>query len=134
MENKLLENEEKVNESTEVIEEIRTEESSVEGNVEEIKAEETAEPVVEETAAEEIAKEAAQTEPEIEVAPVEEIVTTSEGKASAAASLESEEKVSFFKTPKWKRIWDKITTVLLIGIMATPILILIYILAYFLTK
>lgn len=45
-----------------------------------------------------------------------------------------EEKVSFFKTTKWKRIWDKITTGLLIAVMAIPVAILTYILLWFLLK
>ena len=41
---------------------------------------------------------------------------------------------TFFKSAKWKEIWDKITTGLLIVLMASPILILAYIFIWFLTK
>ncbi len=35
---------------------------------------------------------------------------------------------------KWKKIWDKITTGLLILLMAAPVLILLYIFTWFLTR
>ena len=41
---------------------------------------------------------------------------------------------TFFKSAKWKEIWDKITTGILIFLMASPILILAYIFIWFLTK
>ena len=128
MENKLLENEEIVNESAETVEEVSTEESSVEA-MEEI--------------AEESTTEEACAEPEIEVAPVEdlptepvqeEVYTPSKRDDIKADYADAEDKLSFFKTAKWKKIWDKITTALLIGIMALPLLILIYILSYFLMR
>ena len=40
----------------------------------------------------------------------------------------------FFKSKKWKEIWDKITTGILIFLMASPVLILAYIFIWFLTK
>lgn len=41
---------------------------------------------------------------------------------------------NFFKSKKWKEIWDKITTGILIALMATPFLILAYIIIWFLSK
>ena len=41
---------------------------------------------------------------------------------------------TFFKSKKWKEIWDKITTGILIALMATPFLILAYIIIWFLSK
>lgn len=41
---------------------------------------------------------------------------------------------SFFKSAKWKAIWDKITTGILILLMATPVIILAYIIIWFLSK
>ncbi len=38
------------------------------------------------------------------------------------------------KKKKWKKIWDKVTTGLLIVLMASPFFILAYIFAWFLTK
>jgi len=38
------------------------------------------------------------------------------------------------KKKKWKNIWDKVTTGILIFLMASPILILAYIFIWFLTK
>jgi len=139
MENKLLENEEIVSESAETIEEVSAEEASVENNVEDIVAEETEEVAV----AEAVAEEATQAEPEIEVAPVEEaasapaeeeIPVTDKKEKVKEYVAENEEGISFFKTAKWKKIWNKITTALLIGIMALPLIILIYILSYFLMR
>jgi hypothetical protein len=40
----------------------------------------------------------------------------------------------FFKSKKWKEIWDKITTGILIALLATPFLILTYIIVWFLSK
>ena len=51
-----------------------------------------------------------------------------------APEAKSDDKLSFFKTEQWKKIWDTATTVLLIGVMATPILILGYIIWWFLSK
>ena len=42
--------------------------------------------------------------------------------------------VTFFHSKKWKGIWDKITTGILIALMATPIIILAYIIIWFLSK
>ncbi len=41
---------------------------------------------------------------------------------------------TFFKSAKWKETWDKITTGILILLMATPIIILAYIIIWFLSK
>ena len=69
---------------------------------------------------------------EITVSEIPEPVTvTVETEVSTSSG---EEKVSFFKTTKWKRIWDKITTGLLIAVMAIPVAILTYILLWFLLK
>lgn len=38
------------------------------------------------------------------------------------------------KNVKWKVVWDKVTTGLLILLMASPIIILTYILVWFITK
>ena len=43
-----------------------------------------------------------------------------------------EEKLA--KKKKWLAIWDKVTTGLLIALMASPVLILAYIFIWFLTK
>ena len=55
-------------------------------------------------------------------------------KSSETKINENEENISFFKTAKWKKIWDKITTGLLIAVMAIPVAILAYILIWFLLK
>lgn len=41
---------------------------------------------------------------------------------------------AFFHSKKWKEIWDKITTGILIALMATPFIILAYIIIWFLSK
>lgn len=68
---------------------------------------------------------------EIKVEEVPEGVTV---KVESSVKTNEEENVSFFKTTKWKRIWDKITTGLLIAVMAIPVVILTYILLWFLLK
>ena len=68
---------------------------------------------------------------EIKVEEVPEGVTV---KVESSVKTNEEENVSFFKTTKWKRIWDKITTGLLIAVMAVPVAILTYILLWFLLK
>ena len=68
---------------------------------------------------------------EIKVEEVPEGVTV---KVESSVKTNEEENVSFFKTTKWKRIWDKITTGLLIAVMAVPVVILTYILLWFLLK
>lgn len=40
----------------------------------------------------------------------------------------------FFESKKWKAIWDKITTGILIVLMASPILILTYIFLWFIFR
>ena len=77
-----------------------------------------------------------------EVEPVPEIVVHETEKKTFAAFNPTEEQsdkektgfFEFFRTATWKRTWDKITTVLLILVMATPIAILAYILIWFLMK
>ena len=68
---------------------------------------------------------------EIKVEEVPEGVTV---KVESSVKTNEEENVSFFKTTKWKRICDKITTGLLIAVMAIPVVILTYILRWFLLK
>ena len=68
---------------------------------------------------------------EIKVEEVPESVTV---KVESSVKTNEDENVSFFKTTKWKRIWDKITTGLLIAVMAIPVAILTYILLWFLLK
>ena len=68
---------------------------------------------------------------EIKVEEVPEGVTV---KVESSVKTNEEENVSFFKTTKWKRICDKITTGLLIAVMAIPVVILTYILLWFLLK
>ena len=68
---------------------------------------------------------------EIKVEEVPEGVTV---KVESSVKTNEDENVSFFKTTKWKRIWDKITTGLLIAVMAVPVVILTYILLWFLLK
>ena len=41
---------------------------------------------------------------------------------------------AFFGSKKWKEIWDKITTGILIALMITPFAILTYIIIWFLSK
>lgn len=41
---------------------------------------------------------------------------------------------TFFHSKKWKSIWDKVTTGILILLMASPLLILTYIFVWFLNK
>ena len=41
---------------------------------------------------------------------------------------------TFFHSKKWKAIWDKITTGILIALMCTPVAILAYIIIWFLCK
>ena len=45
------------------------------------------------------------------------------------------EKVSsYFKSSKWKNLWDKITTGILIALMISPFAILTYIILWFTLK
>ena len=41
---------------------------------------------------------------------------------------------TYFHSKKWKAVWDKITTGILIFLLATPVLVLAYILIWFLSK
>ena len=56
-----------------------------------------------------------------------------ETKLAAKESLIDKAK-NFFTSKKWKAIWDKITTGILIFLLATPFLILAYIIIWFLSK
>lgn len=77
--------------------------------------------------AEEVA-ESTETVPSEETAPVAE-----EPKTEAQLLREAEEAEKARKA-KWHNFWDKITTGILIFLMATPILVLIYIFAWFVTS
>ena len=139
MENKLLEKEEMVNENAEAgIEDITSEveaaasEATVEAANEAVEETQEVEAEANDETVEEIAEEPAIEE--IKVAPV-----TEEKPLRADEFIHSEEEkgegfLAFFKTVKWKRTWDKITTALLILLMASPLAILAYILLWFLTK
>ena len=56
-----------------------------------------------------------------------------ENKTTENLSLIEMAKV-FFTSKKWKEIWDKITTGILIALLATPVAILAYIMIWFLSK
>jgi hypothetical protein len=45
-----------------------------------------------------------------------------------------EKVVTYFKSSKWKILWDKITTGILIALMITPFAILTYIILWFTLK
>ena len=66
-----------------------------------------------------------------EKAPEEE-VAKEEPKVEAPAYRDNQ--IGFIKSAKWKKIWDKVTTGLLILLMASPLLIMLYILMWFLNK
>lgn len=66
---------------------------------------------------------------EVEAQPEELPPPTMEGESLAAKYEELDA-----KNKKWKRIWDKITTGILIFLMASPFLILGYIFMWFITK
>ena len=97
-------------------------------NAEEVVTEET---VVEEAVAEEVAKE----EPEVinaQVPDLEEVATEVEAVDTRDYELRvsDEEKA---KKKKRQEIWDKITTGLFIVLLASPVLILLYIFLWFLS-
>lgn len=109
------------------IEEVAAEEAAEEPAIEEVAAEE---PAIEEAAAEEPAAEEAIPEEEtLTVAP--EVEISEEEIANASFLARFKEKV---KKVNWKKVWDKVTTGILIFLMATPILILVYIFYSFLSK
>ena len=54
--------------------------------------------------------------------------------AVEAASNTPSELVENTKKKKWRAIWDKITTGLLIALMASPVLILLYIFLWFIMR
>ena len=126
MDNKILVNDEHENTSPEVANQLDAAQKTINEAMEMAKA----------TAA-------AQSAPTEEAPIVEgdEEITVSEVPEGVTVAVENEvsinsgeEKISFFKTTKWKRIWDKITTGLLIAVMAIPVAILTYILLWFLLK
>ena len=51
-----------------------------------------------------------------------------------AKSTLMEKARGYFNSASWKNTWDKITTGILIALMATPILILTYIILWFTLK
>ena len=111
----------------EAAEEIVAEEATEEAAAEEVAAEEVA---VEEVATEEIAAEEAAAEEEtLTIAPEVEI---SEEEIASASFLDRFKKT--VKKVNWKKVWDKVTTGILILLMASPILILVYIFYSFLSR
>lgn len=136
MENKELEtNVEIENKESEIKEEVVAEVAAEEVAAEEATIEEaTAEEAAEETAAEEPAEEPAAEEaiPEEETLTIAPEVEISEEEIANASFLARfKEKV---KRVNWKKVWDKVTTGILIFLMATPILILVYIFYSFLSR
>lgn len=73
--------------------------------------------------------ECTETTTEVEAQPEELPPPTMEGESLAAKYEELDA-----KNKKWKRIWDKVTTGILIFLMASPFLILGYIFMWFITK
>ena len=126
MDNKILVNDEHENASPEVASQLDAAQKTINEAMEMAKATVAAQSApTEEAPAVEDGEEITVSEvPEGVTVAVENEVSTSSG----------EEKISFFKTTKWKRIWDKITTGLLIAVMAIPVAILTYILLWFLLK
>lgn len=119
----------------EVAAEEATEEASEEAPVEEAPLEEAKEEVVEEAPVEE--------EKPVEEEAAEEIEESKTLVVAPEATITEEElkEASFFTTfmekakkVNWKKVWDKVSTGLLILIMAAPVLILAYIFYWFLTK
>lgn len=157
-----IENKEAEAVAEEVVEAVAEEAPAEEAVAEEAPAEEAAaeEAPVEEAAAEEApaeeavaeeapAEEAAAGETPVEEivaeeAPAEEVVAEEETLVVAPEATVTEEEIkeasffaSFMKKAKkvnWKKVWDKVSTGLLILIMAAPVLILAYIFYWFLTK
>lgn len=116
----------------EAAEEIVAEEATEEAAAEEVAAEEPAieEVVAEEPAIEECAAEEAIPEEEtLTIAP--EVEISEEEIANASFLARFKEKV---KKVNWKKVWDKVTTGILILLMASPILILVYIFYSFLSR
>lgn len=119
----------------EVAAEEATEEATEEAPVEEAPLEEAKEEVVEEAPVEE--EKPAEEEPAEEVEESKTLVVAPE----ATITEEELKEASFFTTfmekakkVNWKKVWDKVSTGLLILIMAAPVLILAYIFYWFLTK
>ena len=123
-------------------EEVATEEAPVEeAPVEEVKEEVVEEAPVDEAPVEEVSVEE---EMPVEEESAEEVEASEETLVVAPEATITEEEIkeaSFFTTfmekakkVNWKKVWDKVSTGLLILIMATPVLILAYIFYWFLTK
>ena len=85
--------------------------------------------VVETTEVENIECECRETTPEVEAQPEELPPPTMEGESLAAKYEELDA-----RNKKWKNFWDKVTTGILIFLMASPFLILGYIFMWFITK
>ena len=123
-------------------EEVATEEAPVEeAPVEEVKEEVVEEAPVDEAPVEEVSVEE---EMPVEEESAEEVEASEETLVVAPEATITEEEIkeaSFFTTfmekakkVNWKKVWDKVSTGLLILIMAAPVLILAYIFYWFLTK
>ena len=126
MDNKILVNDEHENASPEVASQLDAAQKTINEAMEMAKAT--------------VAAQSAPTE-EAPIVEGDEEITVSEVPEGVTVAVKNEvsinsdeEKISFFKTTKWKRIWDKITTGLLIAVMAIPVAILTYILLWFLLK
>ena len=85
--------------------------------------------VVETTEVENIECECRETTPEVEAQSEELPPPTMEGESLAAKYEELDA-----RNKKWKNFWDKVTTGILIFLMASPFLILGYIFMWFITK
>ena len=109
--------------------------------------EKTADAVVENESTEEVAEitEEVAEETVAEEAPAEEAVSEDPAKDAAIEEKSAEKPANFIdkcvswfkektKNVKWKEVWDKVTTGLLILLMASPILILAYILLWFVLR
>ena len=136
MENKELDmNVEVENKETENLDnaadEVATTAEIAEETAEASEAEACTEEAPEENATEENATEEANAEAEaLTVAPVEQLSEQDIAEGNKLVALFKEKT----KNVNWKKVWDKVTTGILILIMAAPILILAYIFIWFLTK
>lgn len=65
---------------------------------------------------------------------ISEELIESEEEAEAQKALSKEAELAALHGFNWKKFWDKVTTGLLILLMASPFLILVYILLWFIMK
>ena len=93
-------------------------------------ADEAATEAVAEVVEEAPAEETKNAEEGLKVAPVEKLTEEDIAEGNKLVALFKEKT----KNVNWKKVWDKVTTGILILIMAAPILILVYIFIWFLTK